>query len=110
MCAAAVPIIGALVGAGATVYAANRASADAEEARKQTERQMQMAKEEAARPAAVSQSSTDVTAAIQSNRRRAAAQAGMGSTVTGTGLAYDTQFNQQTNSGLGSGTKKQLGA
>lgn len=110
MCAAAVPLIGALVGAGATMYAANRASDDAAEARKQTEQQMQYAKEQAAQPAAVSQSATDVTAAIQSNRRRAAAASGMGSTVTGTGLAYDTQFKQQTNSGLGSGTKKQLGA
>lgn len=108
MCAAAIPIIGALVGAGATVYAANRASSDAAEARKQTEQQMQFAKEQAAQPTAVSQSSTDVTAAVQSNRRRAAAQAGMGSTITGAGAAYDTQ--NQTQSGLGYGTKKQLGA
>ncbi len=108
MCAAAVPIIGALVGAGATIYAANRASSDAAEARKQTERQMQMAKEEASKAPAASQTTQDVTAAVQQNRRRAAAQAGMGSTITGAGLAYDTQ--NQTHSGLGYGTKKQLGA
>lgn len=110
MCAAAVPIIGALVGAGATVYAAKAASADASAAREQTERQMQMAREEAAKPAAASQSSTDVTAAIQSNRRRAAAQTGMGSTITGAGSQYAAQMPQGQTSGLGVGMKKQLGA
>ena len=107
MCAAALPIIGGLFTAGATIYAANRASADAAEARKQQERQMQLAREQAASPAAASQTSADITAAVQQNRRRAAAQAGMGSTITGTGLAYDTN---QAHSGLGYGTKKQLGA
>lgn len=108
MCAAALPIIGGLFAAGATVYAANRASADAAEARKQTEEQMKYAKEQAAQAPAASQTTQDVTAAVQQNRRRAAAQAGMGSTITGAGLAYDTQ--NQTHSGLGYGTKKQLGA
>lgn len=107
MCAVAA-VVGGLLAAGATVYAADRARSDAAEAREQQERQMQLAKEQAAQAPAASQTTQDVTAAVQSNRRRAAAQAGMSSTITGAGAAYDTQ--NQTQSGLGYGRKKQLGA
>lgn len=106
MCAAAVPIIGAVLGAAATFHAANVASDDAAKAREQQERQMKLAREQAAAPAAVSQSNIDVTAAVQANRKRAAAANGMGSTITGAG----SQYGQQSASGLAYGTKKNLGA
>ena len=109
MCAAALPVIGALFSAAATMHAANAASEDAARAREQQERQMQLAREQQAQAPAASQTTQDVTAAVQANRRRAAAANGMGSTITGAG----TQFNEQqqnTSSGLAFGTKKNLGA
>jgi hypothetical protein len=48
---------------------------------------------------------------VQASRKRAAAANGRGSTITGAGTQYGTQYSQnQTSSGLGYGTKKQLGA
>jgi mannitol-specific phosphotransferase system IIBC component len=110
MCAAAVPIIGALVGAAATIHAANAASDDAAKAREQQERQMQLAREQQAQAPAASQTTQDVTAAVQANRRRAAVANGMGSTITGAGTQFNEQQQQNTSSGLAFGTKKNLGA
>jgi hypothetical protein len=101
MCAAIVPVLGALVGAAATIHAANAASDDAARAREQQERQMEQARKAATQAPAASETSADVTAAVQANRKRAAAAYGMGKTVTGVGESYSN--------GLGVGQKKQLG-
>jgi hypothetical protein len=101
MCAVAIPLIAAGIGAAATIYSASRARSDAAAAREQTERQMEQARKQAASPMAASETSADVTAAVQANRKRAAAAYGMEKTVTGVGESYG--------SGLGVGQKKQLG-
>jgi mannitol-specific phosphotransferase system IIBC component len=109
MCAAAVPIVGALIGAGATMYAANRASSDAEEARKQQEQQMKLAREEASRPTEARAANQYTTAAVQANRKRVAGMQGMGNTITGAGL-FDSNKQSGANGVGGIGTKKDLGA
>ena len=88
MCSAAAAIIGSILGAGATVYSAQK-QADAQE--QSAKMQLQAAKEAAtATPTASSQTSTDVTAAVQANRRRVAASQGLGSTITGAGNMYQS--------------------
>ena len=99
MCAFVLP---AIIGAAVGLYGAHEQRKDAAAAREQTERQMQMAREQAASPMAASESSSDVTAAVQANRKRAAAAYGMSNTITGAGTSYG--------SGLGVGTKQTLGA
>jgi mannitol-specific phosphotransferase system IIBC component len=91
------------------MYAANKASDDAAEARAQQERQMQMAREEAARPGAPREANKYVTAAVQQNRQRVASMQGMGSTVTGAGI-FDSNKQSGANGVGGIGTKKNLGA
>lgn len=105
MCAVAIPLIAAGVGAAATIYSAKKASADAAEARAQTAQQMEQSRQTATQAPQQSVTSTDVTAAIQQNRRRAASAAGMGDTITGAGVSYAAQ----NTSGLGVGKTKLLG-
>jgi hypothetical protein len=102
MCAVAIPLIAAGVGAAATIYSASKASSDAAAARDQTAQQMEQARKTAAQAPAASETSADVTAAVQANRKRAAAAYGMGNTITGAGDSY-------SGGGLGVGQKKQLG-
>lgn len=101
MCAVAIPLIAAGVGAAASIYSAKQAADDASAARAQTERQMEQARKTAAQAPQASETSADVTAAVQANRKRAAAAYGMGNTITGAGDSYS--------GGLGVGQKKQLG-
>lgn len=101
MCAVAIPLVAAGIGAAASIYSAKQAADDASAARAQTERQMEQARKTAAQAPQASETSADVTAAVQANRRRAAGAFNMGSTVTGVGDSYS--------SGLGVGQKKQLG-
>ena len=86
MCSVTAAIVTGILGAGATVYSAQK-QADAQE--QAAKMQLQAAKETAtATPTASSQTSTDVTAAVQANRRRVAAAQGLGSTITGAGSMY----------------------
>lgn len=88
MCAVAIPLIAAGVGAAASIYSAKQAADDASAARAQTERQMEQARKTAAQAPQASETSADVTAAVQANRRRAANAFNMERTDTGAGAAY----------------------
>ena len=105
MCAVAIPLIAAGIGAAATIYSAKQASSDAAAARAESQRQYEEARKTQTQAQQQSVAQTDVTAAVQSNRRRAAMASGMGSTITGAGDSYAAQGV----SGLGVGQKGKLG-
>lgn len=101
MCSIAAAVVGSVVGG---LWQHHQSQAAAAEAREQSNRQMELARQQAASPVQHSETNQDVTAAIQASRRRAAGAYGMGRTITGAGI------DAPTTSGLGVGTKKMLGA
>ena len=98
MCAAA--IIPALIGAAATAYSVREQRKSADAAREQTERQMEQARQQAASPVQQTETNADVTAAVQTARKRAAAASGMGSTITGAGTSYSMGYGNKSKLGM----------
>lgn len=98
MCSVTGALIASAVVGGYSAYNQKQA---ADEAAAESRRQAEQARQTAASPMAASESSKDVTAAVQANRKRAAVARGMSDTITGAGNTYG---------GVGVGTKKTLGS
>lgn len=101
MCSVVGALVASAVVGGYSAYSQRQAASEAADA---SRRQAEQAKQAAAAPMAASESGTDVTAAVQANRRRVAAANGMADTITGAGASYNN------GSGVGVGTKKTLGS
>lgn len=93
-------VVGAIIGAAAGLYQHHESRKAADEARARSERQTQLAREQAAAPVQHSQTNQDVTAAIQQNRARAANAFNMGDTVTGAGTDYSLTPGKKNKLGM----------